>query len=126
MAFTELNSGTITNLDYKGGSVPYTDADDVNGNYTTDQDGRTQLRFYNPTGGNITVTIKKQITTASQPGYGELDAKDIPIVVSAGGHAQAGPFPSAHYRDTSSLALEWTYSASGLKVAAVKARTTFE
>lgn len=70
-------------------------------------------RFKNPTGGSITVTIASP--TACSYGF----THTVPVVVAAGGEATSGPLPAWRYGDTTGT-VSFTYSATGLTVAAVQ------
>ena len=101
---------TLTRQDCKETALEATYAAAAGGgDVITNTGGNTILHVKNGSGGNITLTVTAQKTTASNSAFGVLTKSDSVTVVTAGEERFIGPFEPNAFNNSSGQ-IEITYS----------------
>ena len=72
-------------------------------------DGNKIIHVLNGSGGDLTLTVTAQKTTATKPGFGSLTKSNVAVVITAAEERFIGPFPTSAFNDGNGLA-QITYS----------------
>ena len=93
------------------------------GGDTVPNNGKVYLHIKNASGGSITVTVAKTISTPQNiPGYGLVTISDISVAIAAGAEKFIGPIDPNAYNSTSGTGtVAITYSGvTSLTIAAIQ------
>jgi hypothetical protein len=85
----------------EAGSTPTYAAVAAGGDVVENRRGDTVLVVVNGSGGNLTVTITAQNTTADNPIYGAVTKADATVVIANGATGMIGPFRNQAFNNSS-------------------------